>query len=75
LIDYRQTWGDHQVYFHDNNQRLRAIPRDWTSMAAADPFVSMAAGRSCFRIVDLLELAKMIAREKEWSVKGIMPQV
>jgi hypothetical protein len=75
LVDYRQTWGEHQVYFHDANQRLRAVPTDWTSMAALDPFVSVAAGRSCFRIVDLLELAQMIARGKNWSVKGIMPQV
>jgi hypothetical protein len=64
LVDYRQTWGEHQVYFHDESQRLRAVPSDWTSMAAPDPFVSIAAGRSCFRIADLLELAQMIARGK-----------
>jgi hypothetical protein len=30
-------------------------------MAPADPFVILAAGRSAFRVTDLLELARLLA--------------
>lgn len=73
LVDYRQAWGKYHAYFHDENQRLRIVPSEWTSMAVPDPFVSIAAGRSCFRITDLLELVQMIARGEDRSVKDIMP--
>ena len=66
LVSYYKTWGEDRVYFHDEDQRLRAMPADWTSLAAPDPFVIIAAGRSWFRIADLLELAQMIDRAKRW---------
>jgi hypothetical protein len=59
---YYQTWGENRVYFHDDNQRLRAMPADWTSLATQDPFVIIAAGRSWFRVADLLDLVQMIRR-------------
>jgi hypothetical protein len=36
------------------------MPASWTSVGPADPFVEISAGRSPFRIVDLLELSDMI---------------
>ncbi len=64
---------------------LRFIPLGWTSAAAEDPFVRVAAGRSAFRMSDLLSLATMIdglgeeesgegiADGKPGSVKEILP--
>ncbi len=38
---------------------LRSIPVRWTSAVAADPLVVISAGRSMYRVADLLELAKL----------------
>ena len=39
---------------------LHNLPKAWTSAAAEDPFVRMAAGRSAFRVSDLLALAALL---------------
>ena len=49
------------MYYHDEVGRLCSLPLAWTNLAYLDPFVSLAAGRSAFRVTDLLELARLIA--------------
>ena len=49
------------MYYHDEAGRLCSLPLAWTNLAFTDPFVSLAAGRSAFRVTDLLELARLIA--------------
>jgi hypothetical protein len=60
LVTYCHGWGSHRVYFHDDAGRLRKIPACWTDVVAEDPFVVVAAGRSAFRVADLLMLADLI---------------
>jgi hypothetical protein len=48
------------VWFYDEQGRLRGLPSAWTDRAPADPFVVVAAGRSAFRVCDLLELAEYV---------------
>jgi hypothetical protein len=36
------------------------LPTGWTDAGAVDPFVALAAGRSLFRVEDLIELARQI---------------
>ena len=38
-----------------------SIPARWTDVEMPDPYVVVAAGRSHFRVVDLVELASMVA--------------
>ena len=64
LMDYRRTWGEDRVYFHDESSRLRAMPAGWTDAGAPDPFVILAAGRAHFRIEDLVQLAALVGRRK-----------
>ena len=59
-MDYRQCWGEDRVFYLDEGDRLRALPARWTSASADDPFVIIAAGRSPFRVADLLELVKLL---------------
>ncbi|MEK6630695.1 MAG: DUF5372 family protein [Acidobacteriota bacterium] len=59
-MTYCHGWGSHRVYFHDDEGRLRKIPACWTDAVADDPFVVVAAGRSAFRVADLLKLADFI---------------
>lgn len=46
----------------DEGGALRHVPVGWTSVAALDPFVAAARGRSAFRVGDLLALADVIDR-------------
>jgi uncharacterized protein DUF5372 len=61
LVSYRQNWGEDRVWFQDKKDgHLHSLPMSWTDASAVDPFVAVAAGRSQFRVTDLLELAKQI---------------
>jgi hypothetical protein len=61
LLTYRHNWGEHRVYFHDDEGRLVALPAAWTSVLPPDPYVAIAAGCAAFRVPDLLELARLLA--------------
>jgi len=50
------------VYYHDETGRLRQLPLAWTSLNAEDPVVVTGAGRSPFKLADLLELAHLLAQ-------------
>ena len=56
LTAQAQEWGEERVYYRDPTGRMRFLPARWTSMAAADPFVLIAAGRVYFRVEDLVRL-------------------
>ena len=62
LADRRRTWGEDRVYYHDDDGKLRGMKAQWTSVADADPFVSVSAGRSSLHVRDLLQLVSMIER-------------
>lgn len=60
LISRWSNWGGDRLVFEDAEGRVRSLPTAWTSLAAADPFVSLSAGRSFFRIEDLVALVSLI---------------
>ena len=60
-MKHRYNWGEDRVYFHDDDGKLVSIPASWTSLSGRDPFVAVAAGRSEFRLVDLMELADLLS--------------
>jgi len=62
LIERRENWGEDRVYYHDDKGRVAALPARWTSACPSDPVVALAAGRSPFRVRDLLELAVLVER-------------
>ena len=64
-MTYRNNWGEQRVYFHDAEGRLTALPAAWTDVFSPDPFVVISAGRSAFRVNDLLELTRLIARLRQ----------
>ena len=59
-MTFRNNWGEDRVYFYDDNERLATVPVQWTTLAAFDPFVEIAGGRSPFRFGDLIELADLL---------------
>jgi len=53
---------------------MHTLPASWTDIIAVDPFVTMAAGRSLFRVADLIQLARQVGEWKsgrgEMACKG-----
>jgi len=68
LVSYRQDWGEDRVWFQDKLGHLHSLPTSWTDAGDVDPFVALAAGRSLFRVADLIELARQIAAGKSEQV-------
>ena len=58
----RHNWGEDRVFYRDRHGHLASLPARWTGVVAEDPFVAMAAGRSHFRVEDLVELAAIVRR-------------
>ena len=72
LVTYLHTWGEHRAYFHKEGKHLVSVPATWTDIAAEDPVIKLGAGRSLFRIRDLLELAQLTERFRQRDVKETM---
>jgi len=64
LIDYRHFWTEDRVVYVDEAGEARSLPARWTSAVTEDPAVVVSAGRSHFRVVDLVELAKFVQRAR-----------
>jgi hypothetical protein len=60
LVIYRNNWAEDRVFFHNAHGRLISLPAQWTNVAAQDPFVVISAGRSHFRVEDLIKLASLM---------------
>lgn len=41
-------------------EELHGVPPQWTDVAAADPERVLGAGRACFRVSDLVQLADLV---------------
>ena len=78
FVEHRQNWGEDRVCLHDEDGQLFSLPAGWTDVAAADPFVVIAAGRCPFSTDGLLALADLAdrlraQRDGAGAVKRIMP--
>ena len=62
FVSRRRNWGEDRVYYHDGRGELESLPTAWTDVADTDPFVAMAAGRTPFRVADLLDLADLASQ-------------
>lgn len=56
----KKNWAEDRVFFIAGDGQLRSMPAGWTDVDPGDPFVAMAAGRSAFRVTDLLALASLL---------------
>jgi hypothetical protein len=75
LATRKQNWGEDRVMFFDGQGRLRSMLTSWTSLAGEDAFAQASAGRSWFRVDDLLALAALLERlrPRRRRVKLITP--
>ena len=59
-VERRIHWGDDLVFYRDRLGYVAALPTRWTSVEAEDPFLVASAGRSRFRVTDLIALTSLI---------------
>ena len=62
IVVRRHNWGEDRVYYRDGHGLLTSLPAGWTSVVPGDAFVAVAAGRSGFRVQDLVNLAALVLR-------------
>ena len=62
VVVHRHNWGEDRVYYRDGRGHLTSLPAGWTSVVPEDAFVAVAAGRSRFRVEDLVALAALVLR-------------
>ena len=60
LVTTSQSWGEDILYYHSQEGQLASVPARWTDTVPPDPVVSISAGRSPFRLEDLLELTRLL---------------
>jgi hypothetical protein len=58
-VERRIGWGDDLLFYRDCFGYVTALPTRWTSVEAEDPFLIVSAGRSYFRVTDLIDLASL----------------
>ena len=60
MLDHRNVGGVERVLLEQEEGRRAWIPAAWTDLVSADPFVATSAGRSSFRVEDLLRLVELL---------------
>ena len=59
-VERRIGWGDDLLFYRDRLGYVTALPTRWTSVEIEDPFLVVSAGRSCFRVTDLIDLTRIL---------------
>jgi hypothetical protein len=67
LVTRKLTWGEDRVFFYDPSGKLKSLLTNVTDVVAKDAFNRISAGRSAFRVDDLLELRHLFDRRKQAS--------
>ena len=65
LVTRKLTWGEDRVFYYDASGGLKSLMTNVTDVIEKDAFDCVSAGRSAFRIDDLLELRRLFERLKE----------
>ena len=60
----KYNWGEDLVLYYNLQGRLCSMLVSWTSLAPQDAFALASAGRSWFRLDDLLNLAALLQDAK-----------
>ena len=60
FVTAKQLWGEKRVTVEYPDGTLHSIPVGWTDLAPVDPYVVISAGRSRFRVADLVTLVDLV---------------
>lgn len=67
LSGFRYNRYGRRVLLEIEEGTYRTIPPQWTDLSLPDPEVVIGAGRSFFRVSDLMDLARMIDCHQEMN--------
>src|SRR5689334_19584962 len=67
LVTRKLTWGEDRVFYYDASGKLKSLLTNVTDVLSKDAFDRISAGRSAFRVDDLLELRRLLHRFTEGS--------
>jgi len=65
----RQLAIECRVFFFNVKGRKSSVPLEWTDIGPKDPFITIAGGRSLFRVEELLGLVGLIREIKGANLK------
>ena len=60
----RLNWGEDRVFYYDQAGELKSFLTNVTDLTTEDAFARISAGRSAFRIDDLLELRGLLDKHQ-----------
>jgi Family of unknown function (DUF5372) len=64
LVTRKVTWGEDRVFYYESSSKLKSLMTNVTDMVPADAFDRVSAGRSAFRMDDLLELRRLFDKHQ-----------
>ena len=64
MVGRHLGWGEDRVFYYGPNGRLKSFLANVTDLLPIDAFTRISAGRSAFRVDDLLELRERLDRRK-----------
>jgi hypothetical protein len=65
LVTRKLTWGEDRVFYYDPNGKLKSLFTNVTDLIPPDAFGCVSAGRSAFRVDDLLDLWRLFEGRKQ----------
>jgi len=60
LEHYTCCWSEDRAFFYDKKGHLNSVPVGWTNLCPADIFIKISAGRSYFKVENLLQIVEII---------------
>lgn len=63
VVTWRHNWSEDRVYFLDDEEKLRSLPSQWTSLVPEDPAMTMGVASAHFRLAELLELISLLREQ------------
>lgn len=69
LVTRKLTWGEDRVFYYDPDGKLKSLFTNVTDLVSSDAFGRVSAGRSAFRVDDLLDLWRLFEGCKQ-ATKG-----
>ena len=58
-----------------DDKTVCSVPREWTDLAVPDPEVVLGQGRALFRVADLVDLARLLARLRQRDSREVPNEV
>jgi len=64
-VTRKLTWGEDRVFYYDSSGELKSLLTNVTDVVSKDACDRISAGRSAFRVDDLLELRRLFSRRNQ----------